>query len=76
MIRKVVERKETGNKKTTQKAKCQQHTFDFLTKNVGKGVKNSLKRVKVVNQQNEVAKEFQDRRAIEHEVSKHDKKTF
>ena len=58
--------------KTMEKAKCWQYTFDFLTKNVGKGVKNSLKRVKVVNQHNEVAKKCQDRRAIEHEVSECD----
>ena len=36
----------------------------------------SLKRVKVVNQQNEGEKECQDRRSIEHEVSEHNKKHF
>ena len=59
--------------KIMQKDKCRQHAFDFLTKNVEKGVKNSLKRVKVVNQKNEVAKECQDRRSIEYEVSEHNK---
>ena len=59
--------------KTIQKAKYRQHTFYFLTKNFGKRVKNSLKRVKVVKKQNEVVKECQDRRSIEHEASEHNK---
>ena len=59
-----------------QKDKYRQYTFGFLTKNVGKGVKNSLKRVKVVNQKNEVEKECHDRSSIEHEVSEHNIKHF
>jgi len=55
--------------KTIQKAKYRQHIFNFLTKHVGKGQKNSLKRVRIVNEQEEIVKECQDRHKIEHEIA-------
>ena len=37
-----------------KKEQHRQCTFDLITKNIGKGVKNSLKRDTVVNQNNQV----------------------
>ena len=62
--------------KNIKKAKYRQQTFNFLTKHVGKGEKNSLKRVKVVNEQNEIIKECQDRHDIETEIARYNKQHF
>jgi len=61
---------------TIKKAKFRQHTFDLLTKQVGRGNKYSLKRVKVVNSNNEVVRECNDRASIEEEISNYNKKHF
>ena len=45
-----------GNKEC-KKAQFRQYPFDLLTKQVGKGEKNSLKRVKIVDKNNEVIRE-------------------
>ena len=58
---------------TIKKEKFRQHTFTLLTKQVGKGEKQSLKRVKVINQQNEVIKECNDRESIEYEIANYNK---
>ena len=48
----------------------------MLTKHIGKGEKNSLKKVKVVNENNEVVKEYYDRASIEREIAAYNKKHF
>ena len=48
----------------------------MLTKQVGKGNKQSLKRVKVVNEANGFVNEFHDRKSIEEEIAKYNKKHF
>ena len=48
----------------------------MLTKHIGKGEKNSLKRVKVLNERNEVIEECQDKLSIEQEIAKYNKKYF
>ena len=48
----------------------------MLTKHIGKGEKNSLKRAKVLNERNEVIKEYQDKLSIEQEIAKYNKKHF
>ena len=51
--------------KTIKKNRFWQYTFEKLTKHVGKGEKNSLKKIKLVNENNEVIKESHDRASIE-----------
>jgi len=41
----------------------------MLTKYIGKGEKSSLKRVKVVNGNNEVIRECQDKQSIEYKIA-------
>ena len=48
----------------------------MLSKNVGKGNKESLKKVRLIDDKGEVIAEHQDRKSIEEEVIKHDKKHF
>jgi len=43
--------------KTIKKMKYRQYTFSMLMKHIGKGEKNLLKRVKVLNERNKVIKE-------------------
>ena len=47
-----------------------------MTKQVEKGAKYLLKRVKVLDQNNEVAKEYHDRNSIENEIAKYNKLYF
>ena len=61
---------------TIKKTNYHQQTFDMLTKQVGKGNKQSLKRVKVINEANGVVNEFHDRKSIEEEIAKYNKKHF
>ena len=44
--------------KTIKKQQFRQNTYDMLSKNVGKGEKNSLKRIRVMNNANEVVTEY------------------
>ena len=56
--------------------KYRQYTFSMLTKHVGKGEKSSLKRVKVVNRNNKVIRECQDKQSIEYKIVQYNKKYF
>jgi len=61
---------------TVKKANFRQDTFDTLTKLIGKGEKHSLKRVKVIGEDEQVIKECQDREEIENEIAKYNKQHF
>ena len=53
-----------------------QRMFYRLSRNVGKGEKHSLKRVRVENESGEVEKELQDRDSIEREIAAYNVKHF
>ena len=48
----------------------------MLTKYIRKGEKNSLKRIRILNENNEIVKEYQDRRNIKYEIAQFNKKYF
>ena len=62
--------------KTIKKNRYRQYTFKMLIKHIGKGEKNSLKQIKIINENNEIVKECQDRKNIEIEIAKYNKKHF
>ena len=62
--------------KIVKKNRFRQYTFKKLTRHVGKGEKNSLKKVKLVNKNNKVIKECYDRASIEREIAEYNKKHF
>ena len=59
-----------------KKARYRQYTFNLLSTHVGKGEKNSLKKVKVINSNGTVLKECLERESIEREIWQYNKKTF
>jgi len=61
----IIRKRQKKAMKTIKKMKYWQYTFSMLTKHIGKGEKNSLKRVKVLNGKNKVIKECQDKLSIE-----------
>ena len=59
-----------------KKNQYRDYIFETLTKHVGKGKKNLLKRIKLANENNKVIKECQDRTNIEAEIARYNKKHF
>ena len=59
-----------------EQGKYRQNKFNMLSKHVGKGKKASSKKVRVLDDKGELIAEYQDRKSIEEEVTKHNKKNF
>lgn len=62
--------------KRTSRSEHRRFNFKYMTKYVGKGGKQSLKRVHKVNSSNRVIEIIQDRNRIEEEVSKYNENHF
>ena len=62
--------------KSVKQAQYRQHTFNRLSRGVGKGERNSLKRVRIMNDNGEIIKEVQDRESIEQEIVEYNVKHF
>ena len=61
---------------SVKRKQYRQHTYDRLSKGVGKGNKKSLKRVREVNDNGDVIREMQDRESIERAISHHNVRHF
>jgi len=62
--------------KTVRQAQYRQNTFNILSKEVGKGQKNSLKRLYVQDLETQQYKQISDRNKIEKEIMKHNQNHF
>jgi len=62
--------------KSVKQAQYRQYTFNRLSQGVGKGERNSLKRVRIINENGEIIKEVQDRESIEQEIVEYNIKHF
>ena len=54
--------------KNIEKQQKRTHTFRYLSKHAGKGIKGSLKRLYITNQNNEIQKTIIDKESIENEI--------
>jgi len=62
--------------KSIEKQQKRTHAFRYLSKHAGKGIKGSLKRLHIINHNNEIQKTIIDKESIENEIMKYNTKHF